>query len=130
MAQQISDLVINLDVDSATFSEQVARIKGQLTGMGDESEKVRTRMQQAAELQASALANAAAGSGAAMSDMLAQQSTAAAGLSADMQKVGESVEQTYQRVAGLSEQLRENASRASALAQQQDALAASFYRQI
>ncbi|MBA1899917.1 hypothetical protein, partial [Escherichia coli] len=59
-----------------------------------------------------------------------QQSTAAAGLSADMQKVGESVEQTYQRVAGLSEQLRENASRASALAQQQDALAASFYRQI
>jgi phage tail assembly protein T len=28
MAQQISDLVINLDVDSATFSEQVARIKG------------------------------------------------------------------------------------------------------
>ena len=68
MAQQISDLVINLDVDSATFSEQVARIKGQLTGMGDESEKVRTRMQQAAELQASALANAAAGSGAAMSD--------------------------------------------------------------
>ena len=130
MAQQISDLVINLDVDSATFSEQVARIKGQLTGMGDESEKVRTRMQQAAELQASALAKAAAGSGAAMSDMLAQQSTAAAGLSADMQKVGESVEQTYQRVAGLSEQLRENASRASALAQQQDALAASFYRQI
>ncbi|ELY2040179.1 phage tail tape measure protein [Enterobacter kobei] len=130
MAQQISDLVINLDVDSATFSEQVARIKGQLTGMGDESEKVRTRMQQAAESQASALAKAAAGSGAAMSDMLAQQSTAATGLSADMQKVGESVDQTYQRVAGLSEQLRENASRASALAQQQDALAASFYRQI
>ncbi|MHA0950752.1 phage tail tape measure protein [Enterobacter ludwigii] len=130
MAQQISDLVINLDVDSATFSEQVARIKGQLTGMGDESEKVRTRMQQAAESQASALAKAAAGSGAAMSDMLAQQSTAATGLSADMQKVGESVDQIYQRVAGLSEQLRENASRASALAQQQDALAASFYRQI
>jgi phage tail assembly protein T len=32
MAQQISDLVINLDVDRATFSEQVARIKGPLTG--------------------------------------------------------------------------------------------------
>lgn len=130
MAQQISDLVINLDVDSATFSEQVARIKGQLTGMGDESEKVRTRMQRAAELQASALAKAAAGSGTAMSGMLAQQAKAAAGLSADMQKVGESVEQTHQRVAGLSEQLRDNAARASALAQQQDALAASFYRQI
>lgn len=41
MAQQISDLVINLDVDSATFSEQVARIKSQLTGMADDSEKSR-----------------------------------------------------------------------------------------
>jgi len=54
MAQQISDLVINLDVDSATFSEQVARIKGQLTGMAEDSEKVQTRMQRASERQAAA----------------------------------------------------------------------------
>lgn len=38
MAQQISDLVINLDVDSATFTEQIARIKGQLSGVANESE--------------------------------------------------------------------------------------------
>lgn len=49
MAQQISDLVIKLDVDRATFSEQVARIKGQLTGMADESDKVQARMQRAAD---------------------------------------------------------------------------------
>lgn len=41
MAQQISDLVINLDVDSATFTEQIARIKGQLSGVANESEKCR-----------------------------------------------------------------------------------------
>ena len=35
MAQQISDLVINLDVDSATFTEQIARIKGQLSGVAN-----------------------------------------------------------------------------------------------
>jgi hypothetical protein len=35
-----------------TFSEQVARIKGQLTGMADESDKVQARMQRAADRQA------------------------------------------------------------------------------
>ncbi|WP_142966265.1 phage tail tape measure protein [Klebsiella aerogenes] len=126
MAQQISDLVINLDIDNAAFTEQVARIKNQLSGLGDETEKVQARQQRAE----AALATAAAARAAAMSDMQSQQSAAAAGLSGDMQKVGASVEETYQRVSGLSQQLRENEARTSALAQQQDALAESFFRQI
>jgi hypothetical protein len=44
MTQQTNDLVINLDVDSATFTEQVAKIKGQLRGMADESDKAQARM--------------------------------------------------------------------------------------
>ncbi|HHF8722518.1 TPA: phage tail tape measure protein [Klebsiella pneumoniae] len=126
MAQQISDLVINLDVDSATFTEQVARIKNQLSGLGDEAEKVQAR-QQRAETE---LATAAANRAAAMSDMQSRQSAAAAGLSSEMQRVGESVEETQQRVAGFSQQLRDNAARAAVLARQQDALAESFFRQI
>ncbi|MGF7276116.1 phage tail tape measure protein [Klebsiella pneumoniae] len=126
MAQQISDLVINLDVDSATFTEQVARIKNQLSGLGDETEKVQTRQQRAE----AALATAAANRAAAMSDMQSRQSAAAAGLSSEMQRVGESVEETQQRVAGFSQQLRDNAARAAVLARQQDALAESFFRQI
>ena len=62
MAQQISDLVINLDVDSATFTEQIARIKGQLSGMADESDKVQTRMRSAAEAQISAMKTTSAAS--------------------------------------------------------------------
>ncbi|SWC67461.1 phage tail tape measure protein [Klebsiella pneumoniae] len=126
MAQQISDLVINLDVDSATFTEQVARIKNQLSGLGDEAEKVQTRQQRAE----AALATAAANRAAAMSDMQSRQSAAAAGLSSEMQRVSESVEETQQRVAGFSQQLRDNAARAAVLAPQQDALAESFFRQI
>ncbi|HCA5725746.1 TPA: phage tail tape measure protein [Klebsiella pneumoniae] len=126
MAQQISDLVINLDVDSATFTEQVARIKNQLSGLGDEAEKVQTRQQRAE----AALATAAANRAAAMSDMQFRQSAAAAGLSSEMQRVSESVEETQQRVAGFSQQLRDNAARAAVLARQQDALAESFFRQI
>ncbi|HHF8228615.1 TPA: phage tail tape measure protein [Klebsiella pneumoniae] len=126
MAQQISDLVINLDVDSATFTEQVARIKNQLSGLGDEAEKVQTRQQRAE----AALATAAANRAAAMSDMQSRQSAAAAGLSSEMQRVSESVEETQQRVAGFSQQLRDNAARAAVLARQQDALAESFFRQI
>lgn len=126
MAQQISDLVINLDVDSATFTEQVARIKNQLSGLGDEAEKVQARQQRAE----AALATAAANRAATMSDMQSRQSAAAAGLSSEMQRVSESVEETQQRVAGFSQQLRDNAARAAVLARQQDALAESFFRQI
>ena len=126
MAQQISDLVINLDVDSATFTEQVARIKNQLSGLGDEAEKVQARQQRAE----AALATAAANRAATMSDMQSRQSAAAAGLSSEMQRVSESVEETQQRVAGFSQQLRDNVARAAVLARQQDALAESFFRQI
>lgn len=126
MAQQISDLVINLDVDSATFTEQVARIKNQLSGLGDEAEKVQTRQQRAE----AALATAASNRAAAMSDIQSRQSAAAAGLSSEMQRISESVEETQQRVAGFSQQLRDNAARAAVLARQQDALAESFFRQI
>lgn len=78
MAQQISDLVINLDVDSATFSEQVARIKGQLTGMAEDSEKVQTRMQRASERQAAAFKTVGDAGAAAAADMKSRQSAATA----------------------------------------------------
>lgn len=74
MAQQISDLVINLDVDSATFAEQVARIKGQLTGMADESEKSQSRIAQATERQATAFKQMGDAGTRAANDMQEKQS--------------------------------------------------------
>lgn len=130
MAQQISDLVINLDVDSATFTEQIARIKGQLSGVANESEKVQTRMRSAAEAQITALKTTCDAGAGAVSDMQRRQADAAAGLQNELQRVSKSVDETYQRVTGLNQRYRENDAQAEALARRQDALAESFFRQI
>lgn len=102
MAQQISDLVIKLDVDRATFSEQVARIKGQLTGMADESDKVQARMQRAADRQSAALKSVGDAGAAAAADMKARQSAATEGLTKDWQNVSRSVDETHRRVVDSS----------------------------
>ncbi|MCK7162533.1 phage tail tape measure protein, partial [Enterobacter bugandensis] len=130
MAQQISDLVIKLDVDRATFSEQVARIKGQLTGMADESDKVQARMQRAADRQSAALKSVGDAGAAAAADMKARQSAATEGLTKDWQSVSRSVDETHRRVTELNQRMRENDGQAAALARRQDELAASFFRQI
>lgn len=130
MAQQISDLVIKLDVDRATFSEQVARIKGQLTGMADESDKVQARMQRAADRQSAALKRVGDAGAAAAADMKARQLAATEGLTKDWQNVSKSVDETHRRVTELNQRMRENDGQAAALARRQDELAASFFRQI
>ncbi|MBQ5147755.1 phage tail tape measure protein [Citrobacter freundii] len=130
MAQQISDLVINLDVDSATFSEQVARIKGQLTGMADESDKAQTRMQRASERQVAALKSVGDTGASAAAEIKSRQSAATEGLTQNWQKVSKSVDETHRRVSDLSQRMRENDGQAAVLARRQDELAASFFRQI
>lgn len=130
MAQQISDLVIKLDVDRATFSEQVARIKGQLTGMADESDKVQARMQRAADRQSASLKSVGDAGAAAAAEIKARQSAATEGLTKDWQSVSKSVDETHRRVTELNQRMRENEAQAAALARRQDELAASFFRQI
>ncbi|WP_186390503.1 phage tail tape measure protein [Citrobacter freundii] len=130
MAQQISDLVINLDVDSATFSEQVARIKGQLTGMADESDKAQTRMQRASERQVAALKSVGDTGASAAAEIKSRQADATEGLTQNWQKVSKSVDETHRRVSDLSQRMRENDGQAAVLARRQDELAASFFRQI
>lgn len=130
MAQQISDLVINLDVDSATFSEQVARIKGQLTGVANESDKVQARMQRAADLQSASLKSVGDASAAAAAEMKSRQGAATEGLTKDWLSVSKSVDETHRRVTELNQRMRENDGQAAALAKRQDELAASFFRQI
>ncbi len=130
MAQQISDLVINLDVDSATFSEQVARIKSQLTGMADDSEKVQTRMQRASERQVAALKSMGDTGASAAAEIKSRQADATEGLAQNWQKVSKSVDETHRRVSDLSQRMRENDGQAAVLARRQDELAASFFRQI
>lgn len=130
MAQQISDLVINLDVDSATFAEQVARIKGQLTGMADESEKSQSRIAQATERQAAAFKQMGDAGTRAANDMQEKQSAAADAMATDWKKTAAAVEETHQRVAAFNQKLQENSNNAAATGKQQDELTEVFFRQI
>lgn len=130
MAQQISDLVIKLDVDRASFSEQIARIKGQLTGMADESDKVQGRMQRAADRQSAALKSVGDAGASAAAEMKSRQADATEGLTQNWKKVSKSVDETHRRVSDLSQRMRENDGQAAVLARRQDELAASFFRQI
>ncbi|VDZ82730.1 phage tail tape measure protein [Kluyvera intermedia] len=130
MAQQISDLVINLDVDSATFAEQVARIKGQLTGMADESEKSQSRIAQATERQATAFKQMGDAGARAANDMQEKQSAAADAMANDWKKTAAAVEETHQRVAAFNRKLQENSNSAAATGKQQDELTEVFFRQI
>ena len=130
MAQQISDLVINLDIDNASFSEQVARIRNQFTGLASETEKVQARMRNAQAAQVNALKAVGDAGASAVSDMQKRQTTASAQLNTELQQVAKSVEETHQRVAGLRQQYQESGAQAEALARRQAALAESFFSQI
>ncbi|QIX98289.1 phage tail tape measure protein [Cedecea sp. FDAARGOS_727] len=130
MAQQISDLVINLDVDSASFSEQVARIRGQLKGMADESDKSQGRMARAAQLQAAALKQMGEAGVKAASDIQAKQSVAADEMAVAWKKSAQAVDETHRRVAEYSQKLQDSTTQTAATAKQQDELAEAFYREI
>lgn len=130
MAQQISDLVINLDVDSASFSEQVARIRGQLKGVADESDKSQGRMARAAQIQTAALKQMGEAGVKAASDIQAKQSSAADEMAAAWKKSAQAVDEAHRRVAEYSQKLQETTTQTAATAKQQDELAEAFYREI
>lgn len=102
MSQQISDLVINLDVDNATFTEQIARIKGQLRNMADDSDKSLGKVSQAAERQAAALKQMGDSGARAANDIQAQQSSAASAVSREWQKTEASMEGARRAISGMN----------------------------
>ncbi|KAA8726749.1 phage tail tape measure protein [Ewingella americana] len=102
MSQQISDLVINLDVDNATFTEQIARIKSQLKNMADDSDKSLGKVGQAAERQAAALKQMGDAGARAANDIQAQQSAAASAVSSEWQKTEASMEGARRAISGMN----------------------------
>lgn len=86
MSQQISDLVINLDVDTATFKEQMARIRGQLSGMGKDADGSSDRMRKLVESQTNAIKGMGDTNARVMSEVKSQQSSTADTLKKDWEK--------------------------------------------
>lgn len=130
MSQQISDLVINLDVDSVSFAEQIPRIKNQLKGMADAAEASSQRMARFEARQAEALKQLSSASAQATTDMQQKNAAATLAMENDWQKTAQSVEDTHQRVEALSRQLAENKAKSAETARQQDQMTSSFYQQI
>lgn len=130
MASQTDDLIINLDVDSATFTEQIAKVKGQLRGMADESDKVQARMARATEKQTAAFKQMGDEGSRAASEIQEKQSAAADAMEKDWAKSAESVDELHQRLAALRQQFQENADSTAAAKKEQDDYTESLYREI
>lgn len=130
MTQQISDLVINLDVDNASFTEQIARIKGQLTGMADTSELSSQRMARFAERQAQAMKQLEVAGSQAAASIQEKHASATAAMEGDWKKTTQAVQETHNRVGALSQKIAENDARTSENARRQDEATETFFRQI
>ncbi|MCS3433705.1 phage tail tape measure protein [Klebsiella sp. BIGb0407] len=130
MTQQISDLVINLDVDSASFTEQIPRIKNLLTGMADTSELSSQRMARFAERQAQAMKEMGSAGEKAALDIQEKHTAATTAMTSDWQKASQALEDTENRVTALSQKLAENQAKSAENARQQDAATEAFFQQI
>ena len=126
MSQQISDLIINLDVDSASFAEQIPRIKKMLTGMADTSDESSQRMTRFAERQKKAMQQLESAGGQAAVAIQEKHSSATTAMQSDWEKTSQAVQEAHDRVEALSQQL----AKSQATERQQDEMTASFFQQI
>ncbi|EFB9585821.1 phage tail tape measure protein [Escherichia coli] len=115
---QIADLVIDLGIDTADFKEQIPRIKEQLNGAAREAARAEARMKQFEARQKQA------------ADTARKQTQTLADNAQVHVSLADDVERTRQRMAALSQKMREEQAQARALAEAQDRAAAAFYRQI
>lgn len=113
MTQQISDLVINLDVDSARFADQTAKIKKQLKDIADESDKLQSKINKSVERQIAALQRMGDIGIHMVSDIQEKQSAAADAIVDDWGKITRAVEETHRRIAEFNQQLQESGNLAA-----------------
>ncbi|WP_392738380.1 phage tail tape measure protein [Serratia ureilytica] len=130
MAQQIADLVVNLNADTVRFHEQMGRVERQMQEAGRKADVSAERMRRLAERQASAISDAAQGSAQAVVQAQARQAASSEKLAEKWAAQALAVEDTHKRVADYSRRLQSSQSQATALAREQDGLTASFFRQI
>lgn len=130
MTQQISDLVINLDVDNASFTEQIARIKGQLTGMADTSELSSQRMARFAERQAQAMKQLEVAGSQAAASIQEKHASATAAMEGDWQKTARAVQETHNRLGAFTQKIADNDAKTADNSRRQEEAAEAFFRQI
>lgn len=130
MAEQIADLVVNLDANTVSFQEQMGRVERQLLESSRKADVSTDRMRRLAERQAATISGIAENSAGATTKMQASQAIAVDGMKGKWSEASRAVDETYQRIAELSARLREEQQQSQVTGDAQDRLTASFFRQI
>ncbi|MGG4623398.1 phage tail tape measure protein [Serratia odorifera] len=130
MAEQIADLVVNLDANTVSFQEQMGRVERQLLESSRKADVSTERMRRLAERQAATISGVAENSAGATTKMQASQAIAVDGMKGKWSEASRAVDETHQRIAELSARLREEQQQSQVTGDAQDRLTASFFRQI
>lgn len=130
MAEQIADLVVNLDANTVSFQEQMGRVERQLLESSRKADVSTDRMRRLAERQAATISGIAENSAGATTKMQASQAVAVDGMKGKWSEASRAVDETHQRIADLSARLREEQQQSQVTGDAQDRLTASFFRQI
>ncbi|CVA87605.1 phage tail tape measure protein [Serratia marcescens] len=130
MAEQIADLVVNLDANTVSFQEQMGRVERQLLESSRKADVSTDRMRRLAERQAATISGIAENSAGATTKMQASQAIAVDGMKGKWSEASRAIDETHQRIAELSARLREEQQQSQVTGDAQDRLTASFFRQI
>ncbi|STQ79225.1 Uncharacterised protein [Hafnia alvei] len=103
---------------------------GNYQAWGKDADGSSDRMRKLVESQTNAIKGMGDTNARVMSEVKSQQSSTADTLKKDWEKASKAVDETHRRVAELNLKLQESQSQSSALGRDQDALTASFFRQI
>lgn len=130
MAEQIADLVVNLDADTVNFQKQMGRVERQLLESSRKADVSTERMRRLAESQAAAISTVAGKTEQATTQLQTKQAAAADGMKGKWAETSLAVDEAHQRVIELSRRLADNQQQARVTGEAQDRLTASFFRQI
>lgn len=106
MAQQISDLTINISADSATFTEQVYDAKKKISDMATNAEISAERVRRLNERIAESMSGVAESNSQSMNRLQAQQAQLADNASKKYRETVQAVEDAHQSVSRLSAQIK------------------------
>ncbi|EGV2901710.1 phage tail tape measure protein [Salmonella enterica] len=126
---QVANLVFDLGMDSQKFRDEMPRVVKILQNASGESARAEARLKRFIESQNKASQEATAGAEAAVSAEGRQRQAVALTAQSYAQML-QRVDLTQRHIAVLNQKLQEEAAKAAAVAQAQDAAAAAFYRQI
>ncbi len=126
---QVANLVFDLGMDSQKFRDEMPRVVKILQNASGESARAEARLKRFIESQNKASQEATAGAEVAVSAE-GRQRQAVALTAQSYAQMSQRVDLTQRHIAALNQKLQEEAAKAAAVAQAQDAAAAAFYRQI